>query len=177
MARCRRERKTGLTGKTGTGSISSPRIYRVSVSIKRIACQVERHCASIFLDTQMLRRVVSQGRHLNLDGRKGSAGNPAMNARHVRGGGPAEVKKKEEEGLITLMKERAVVRCKTTQKEYYDCVKDRTVSIVWACRAQANAMNECLHEHTTDEVLEDLKYRWVKAGKPSFWDRGKMPKF
>jgi hypothetical protein len=26
-------------------------------------------------------------------------------------------------------------------------------------------------------VLEDLKYRWVKAGKPSFWDRGKMPKF
>ena len=51
-----------------------------------------------------------------------------------------------------------------TQKDYYDCVKDRTISIVWACRDQANAMNECLHQHTTDEVLEDLKYRWVKAG-------------
>jgi COX assembly protein 1 len=38
-------------------------------------------------------------------------------------------------------------------------------------------MNECLHQHTTDEVLEDLKYRWVKAGKPSFADRAKMPKF
>jgi COX assembly protein 1 len=85
-----------------------------------------------------------------------------MNARHVKAGGPEEVKKKEEEGLITLMKER---------------VKDRTISIVWACRDQANAMNECLHQHTTDEVLEDLKYRWVKAGKPSFADRAKMPKF
>ena len=100
-----------------------------------------------------------------------------MNARHVKAGGPQEVKKKEEEGLITLMKERAVVRCRETQKDYYDCVKDRTISIVWACRDQANAMTECLHQHTTDEVLEDLKYRWVKAGKPSFADRAKMPKF
>ena len=88
-----------------------------------------------------------------------------------------EVLRKEEEGLITLMKERALVRCRETQKDYYDCVKDRTISIVWACRDQANAMNECLHQHTTDEVLEDLKYRWVKAGKPSFADRAKMPKF
>ena len=39
------------------------------------------------------------------------------------------MKKKEEEGLITLMKERAVVRCRETQKDYYDCVKDRTISI------------------------------------------------
>ena len=76
-----------------------------------------------------------------------------------------------------MMKERAVVKCRTTQRNYYDCVKDRTISIVWACREQANQMNECLHEHTTDDVLTELKYRWVKAGKPSFHDREKMPKF
>ena len=57
-----------------------------------------------------------------------------MNARYVRAGGPEEVKKKEEEGLITLMKERAVVRCRQSQKDYYECVKDRTISVVWACR-------------------------------------------
>ena len=101
----------------------------------------------------------------------------AMNARYVRAGGPEEVKKKEEEGLITLMKERAVVRCRQSQKDYYECVKDRTISVVWACREQANAMNECLHQHTTDEVLADLKTRWVKAGKPSIADRANLPKF
>ena len=30
-----------------------------------------------------------------------------------------EVLRKEEEGLITLMKERALVRCRETQKDYY----------------------------------------------------------
>lgn len=87
------------------------------------------------------------------------------------------VLKKEEEAIITLMKERALVACKDAQREYYECVKGRTLSIAWACRERAAAMSTCLHAHTSDEVLEDMKARWVKAGKPSFADRGNIPKF
>ena len=89
------------------------------------------------------------------------------------GGGEvdATVLKKEEEALITLMKERAVKRCRDSQRAYYECVKPRTISIVWACREQANTMNDCLHDHTSEEVLAELKARWVCAGKPTFADR------
>ncbi|ACO65367.1 predicted protein [Micromonas commoda] len=82
-----------------------------------------------------------------------------------------EVLRKEEEGLITLMKERALVRCRETQKDYYECVKGRTISIAWACRDTAAAMNDCLHQHTNDTSLDELKQRWVKAGRPSIADR------
>ena len=79
--------------------------------------------------------------------------------------------RKEEEGLITLMKERALVRCRETQKDYYECVKGRTINIAWACRDTAAAMNDCLHQHTNDISLDELKQRWVKAGRPSIADR------
>jgi len=82
-----------------------------------------------------------------------------------------EVLRKEEEGLITLMKERALVRCRETQKDYYECVKGRTISIAWACRESANAMNDCLHQHTDDTALDELKTRWGSAGRPSIADR------
>ena len=42
---------------------------------------------------------------------------------------------------------------------------------------QADGMNACLHQHTSDDVLADLKVRWAKAGKPSIADRSKIPKF
>jgi len=74
--------------------------------------------------------------------------------------GAGLVKKKEEEALITVMKERALLQCKEMQKEYYECVKGRMVSVAWACRGQATAMSKCLGEHTSDAALADLKSRW-----------------
>lgn len=75
------------------------------------------------------------------------------------------------------MKERALVHCKQSQKDYYECVKGRMISVAWACRQQASDMSACLNQHTSDEVLEDLKRRWAKAGKPSIADRNNIPKF
>ena len=88
-----------------------------------------------------------------------------------------EVLKKEEEALITLMKERALVKCKSAQRQYYECVKGRMISVVWACRERATAMSACLSDHTSEKVLEDMKARWVSAGKPSIADRNAVPKF
>ena len=46
------------------------------------------------------------------------------------------------------------------------CAKDRTVSTVWACRSELNALNECLGKHTNERVLGELERRWVEAGRP-----------
>jgi hypothetical protein len=37
-------------------------------------------------------------------------------------------------------------------------VKDRLVSVVWACTGQSRALNDCLHQYTTDEVLKAGAY-------------------
>ena len=74
--------------------------------------------------------------------------------------------KKEEEALITIMKERALLRCKLKQKQYYECVKDRTLTVIFACRKSWNELNECLNEHTSERALNDIKEKWVKNGKP-----------
>lgn len=88
----------------------------------------------------------------------------------------SDVKKKEEEALIMLLKERALRRCGASQRTYYECVKGRLISVAWACREEANSMNACLSEHTTDVALSDLKRRWVRAGRPSLSDRDKIAK-
>ena len=88
---------------------------------------------------------------------------------------PARVLKKEEEALITLMKERALTRCGEAQRAYYECVRARTLSVVWACRDTARAMSACLSAHTSEATLETMKRQWVDAGKPSVGDRTRPP--
>ena len=89
-----------------------------------------------------------------------------MNARQAPPDDWSGLLKKEEEALITIMKERALSSCAQTQKNYYECVKGRTLSIVWKCREEGNALNECLHRETSEEKLNDVKRKWLKAGKP-----------
>ena len=89
-----------------------------------------------------------------------------MNARQAPPDDWSGLLKKEEEALITIMKERALSTCARAQKNYYECVKGRTLSIVWKCREEGNALNECLHRETSEEKLNDVKRKWLKAGKP-----------
>lgn len=46
------------------------------------------------------------------------------------------------------------------------CARDRTVSTIWACRSELNALNECLGKYTNEGVLGELERRWVEAGRP-----------
>ena len=89
---------------------------------------------------------------------------------------PTAVLKKEEEALITLMKERALVRCKDAQRAYYECVKGKMLSVAWTCREVARDMSSCLGEHTSEATLEDMKTQWVRAGKPSIANRDAVPR-
>eukprot|EP00850_Spirogloea_muscicola_P016720 SM000138S00027 [mRNA] locus=s138:59575:60125:- [translate_table: standard] len=58
------------------------------------------------------------------------------------------------------MKAVAVERCRAPLAAFADCARGRVLSVVWACRQQARDMNACLKEHTTDEILEDLKCKY-----------------
>eukprot|EP00218_Dolichomastix_sp_CCMP3274_P008244 CAMPEP_0170134122 /NCGR_PEP_ID=MMETSP0033_2-20121228/1717_1 /TAXON_ID=195969 /ORGANISM="Dolichomastix tenuilepis, Strain CCMP3274" /LENGTH=111 /DNA_ID=CAMNT_0010369663 /DNA_START=1 /DNA_END=333 /DNA_ORIENTATION=+ len=78
-----------------------------------------------------------------------------------------DVKAKEEEALITYLKELALERCRPAQRAYAECVRGRFVSVAWACRDSAGELNSCLSECTNKEALADLKERWLRAGKPS----------
>lgn len=48
--------------------------------------------------------------------------------------------------LRSKMKAMALKECKTSLAAFADCARGRTVSVVWACRKEAEEMNECLHQ-------------------------------
>ncbi|KAI8534380.1 hypothetical protein RHMOL_Rhmol10G0085300 [Rhododendron molle] len=67
------------------------------------------------------------------------------------------VKKKVEEALRSKMKQKALKECDQFTIKYAECASGRTLSVVWQCRKQAKALNECLHQYTNDSILEEMK--------------------
>ena len=54
------------------------------------------------------------------------------------------VSKRAEAGLVEKMKVEARRQCKPVIAAYAECTQKRTISVIWACRPQLRAMNECL---------------------------------
>ena len=44
------------------------------------------------------------------------------------------------------MKADALKKCDTTLAAFADCAKGRLLSVIWACREQAQNMNVCLRQ-------------------------------
>ncbi|GJP36244.1 hypothetical protein CLOM_g20777 [Closterium sp. NIES-68] len=82
----------------------------------------------------------------------------------MRTGRESEVRtqKKVEEALRTRMKERALKECHKEIEAYAECVRGRVFSIVWACRAHSNDLNNCLHQYTNDAVLDQYKRDYME---------------
>ncbi|KAH7652912.1 Cytochrome c oxidase biogenesis protein Cmc1-like protein [Dioscorea alata] len=72
-----------------------------------------------------------------------------------------QVKKKAEEGLRSIMKQKALKECDHYTAKYAECAMGRTISVVWQCRKQAKELNECLHQFTNDSVLEEMKKNYM----------------
>ncbi|KAL5219260.1 hypothetical protein ABZP36_019944 [Zizania latifolia] len=71
------------------------------------------------------------------------------------------VKKKVEEALRSKMKQKALKDCDFYCSKYAECARGRTFTVVWQCRKQAKELNDCLHQFTNDEVLEEMKKAYV----------------
>ncbi|KAL6143735.1 hypothetical protein ACLB2K_054430 [Fragaria x ananassa] len=67
------------------------------------------------------------------------------------------VKKKVEEALRSKMKQKAMKECKDYASKYAECSTGRTISVVWQCRQEAKELNNCLHQFTNDDILEQMK--------------------
>lgn len=57
-----------------------------------------------------------------------------------------EVPKGVEVTLMKQLKETARRMCAPAIEEYGNCTRNRTFSIVWACRKQLNQMNDCMKQ-------------------------------
>ena len=51
-----------------------------------------------------------------------------------------------DEGLIYQMKQEALDKCKDILKPYAECCTENFISVMWACRPQLKAANECLKQ-------------------------------
>lgn len=77
-----------------------------------------------------------------------------------------DVPAKVEEQMRSKLKQKALKRCDALVRTYVECTKERTLSVVWACRDPLRDMNACLQQHTTKEELDKLKKWWLDQGKP-----------
>lgn len=77
------------------------------------------------------------------------------------------VPNKAEAAMVHRLKQKAVKTCGEAAKAYADCCSGRVISVVWACREQLKAFSDCTHKHTNNEVLEEVKRRWIARGRPT----------
>lgn len=71
------------------------------------------------------------------------------------------VPQKVEAALRYKMRTEAMRRCEHKVQEYSDCSSNRTLSIIWACREQFNALNDCCAQYTTKEILNEHKRQYL----------------
>ncbi|KAK1870286.1 hypothetical protein I4F81_012748 [Pyropia yezoensis] len=63
------------------------------------------------------------------------------------------LKRRSENRVLEDVKKVALKHCDGLVKEFVDCTKAHTLSVVWACRSQQRALNECLGTITRDEAV------------------------
>ncbi|RIA82429.1 hypothetical protein C1645_835383 [Glomus cerebriforme] len=51
----------------------------------------------------------------------------------------------EEEVLLNQLKQNARINCASLIQEFIDCNTGKVFSVVWSCRRQLKAMNNCLN--------------------------------
>lgn len=70
----------------------------------------------------------------------------------------------ETEVLIPkIVRERAMANCNDLVKAFSQCAKGRTVSVVWACRKENQAMKDCLTSYYQNkDFFEECKQEYLK---------------
>ncbi|KAM7427715.1 Mitochondrial aspartate/glutamate carrier protein [Porites harrisoni] len=70
----------------------------------------------------------------------------------------------EKEVLIPkIVRERAKAKCDDLVKAFTQCAKSRTVSVVWACRKENQAMKDCMtHYYQDKDFVEECKEEYLK---------------
>jgi len=68
----------------------------------------------------------------------------------------------EEEVLFNKLKQNARTNCAPLIQEFIDCNTGKSFSVIWSCKRQLKAMNNCLKNFTTTEELDKLRLEYIK---------------
>eukprot|EP00882_Tetradesmus_deserticola_P006757 GHRQ01007112.1.p2 GENE.GHRQ01007112.1~~GHRQ01007112.1.p2 ORF type:complete len:108 (+),score=51.57 GHRQ01007112.1:129-452(+) len=83
---------------------------------------------------------------------------------------PVEVSRAAEDKLTYKLGLAAEVKCAALIAAYNGCAQGRTISAAWACRDAYAASQACITEYVNKPNIEEMKRRWVGAGRPQFPD-------
>jgi len=63
---------------------------------------------------------------------------------------------------MKVTKSKALKECDPVVREFANCATGRTVSVVWACRKQHKAMQECIRQYTNSDNMERLRIEYIR---------------
>ncbi|EKX38013.1 hypothetical protein GUITHDRAFT_115776 [Guillardia theta CCMP2712] len=65
----------------------------------------------------------------------------------------------EEKRIADIVKSDAVAACKKEINEFAQCEKANGLFVIFNCRLQNNAMNECMKRHMTQEHHDNVRLK------------------
>ncbi|CAO1614141.1 unnamed protein product [Jaminaea pallidilutea] len=75
--------------------------------------------------------------------------------------GPRALSNREEDAMMKQIRLDALKKCDDVVKDFADCAKGRTVSVVWACRKQNRDVQDCLSKHMSEESVSQARKEWL----------------
>lgn len=76
--------------------------------------------------------------------------------------------RREEDALLKSTKAKALRECDDVVKRFAECATGRTISIVWACRDDHRAVQQCMQQYTNAERMEELRREFIKQRDATF---------
>ncbi|PVF98948.1 hypothetical protein CPB86DRAFT_774534 [Serendipita vermifera] len=65
--------------------------------------------------------------------------------------------RREEDALMKSTKAKALKECDDIVKAFASCAAGRTVSVVWACKDEYKAVQNCMKTYTNPQRMEELR--------------------
>ncbi|KAJ3324716.1 hypothetical protein HDV06_005974 [Boothiomyces sp. JEL0866] len=81
----------------------------------------------------------------------------------------------EEERIRKEMTEKARLKCTKYLDELFACTRHKTVSLLWNCKKEVHAANECVKQYTKDEVHRKMRLDMLNDKTEYLKKNGKYP--
>ncbi|KAK4532880.1 hypothetical protein CCYA_CCYA14G3737 [Cyanidiococcus yangmingshanensis] len=79
--------------------------------------------------------------------------------------------------VIERVRKAAFAKCEEQVQAYVACTRERTVSVIWACRSLLHSLNECVRQYTgaEDHRLHRIEYAKDHPSAVKSWNRASEP--
>ncbi|OMH79559.1 hypothetical protein AX774_g7024 [Zancudomyces culisetae] len=76
--------------------------------------------------------------------------------------GHSVLSRRQDQQVRALQVKEMMKLCDEYVKEFVECSRDRTISIVWACKDKKKQMMDCLRKVETLDNLDKVKFRYLE---------------